>query len=336
MHKIQALQKDALTEGASSPGITRHVALKGEGVQVVRSRVEPGIVSGWHHHGDYTVYGYVVSGTVRLEGGPGGRDTISVGPGGSSPSRPIPSIARSIHLPPRGARSSSSSEGPGRWSSMWRWTRPGEMEATMPNVEVNGTTLAYAEQGTGQPVVFVHGGSGDLRVWANQIEAFASKYRAIAVSCRHYYPNEPIHEGEDLPLDTHVADLAAFLRALDLAPAHLVGHSSPGAFGGLLLARKEPALIRTLVLAEPPALPLLGLSLPPKPRQILRLLLREPRTALAVLKFGAKGIAPPAGPSRAATTSRACRRSYRLIWARRAMPGSRRPRASTCGRISAP
>lgn len=162
----------------------------------------------------------------------------------------------------------------------------------MPTVEVNGTRLAYVEHGTGQPVVFVHGGAGDLRVWADQIEAFAAKYRAIAVSCRHYYPNESIQPGEDLPLSAHVADLAAFLRALDLEPAHLIGHSSPGAFGGLLLARKEPDLLRTLVLAEPPALPLLGLSLPPQPRQMLRLLLRDPRAALAVMKFGMQGIAP--------------------------------------------
>ncbi len=82
MSKLQALQKDALTEGASSPGLTRHLAFKDEGLQVLRSCVDPGTVSGWHHHGDYTVYGYVVSGTVRLEGGPGGRDAISVDAGG--------------------------------------------------------------------------------------------------------------------------------------------------------------------------------------------------------------------------------------------------------------
>ncbi|HBY93297.1 MAG: cupin domain-containing protein [Ardenticatenaceae bacterium] len=82
MSKLQAVQKDALTEAASSPGITRDLAFKGEGLVVLRSRVDPGTVSGWHHHGDYTVYGYVVSGTARLESGPGGRDAITVGPGG--------------------------------------------------------------------------------------------------------------------------------------------------------------------------------------------------------------------------------------------------------------
>ena len=82
MSKIQGLQKDALTEGASSPGITRQLAFKGEGLLVVRSCIDPGLVSGWHHHGDYHVYGYVASGTIRLESGPGGSDAVSIGPGG--------------------------------------------------------------------------------------------------------------------------------------------------------------------------------------------------------------------------------------------------------------
>ena len=81
MVKIQALKKDGLSEGPGSPGITRHLAFGGEGFMVVRSRVEPGVVSGWHHHGDYDIYGYIVSGSARFENGPGGRDAISVDPG---------------------------------------------------------------------------------------------------------------------------------------------------------------------------------------------------------------------------------------------------------------
>jgi quercetin dioxygenase-like cupin family protein len=81
MAKIRALHKDALSEAPGSPGITRHLAFRGEGFMVVRSRVDPGVVSGWHHHGDYDIYGYVVSGSARFESGPGGRDAISVDPG---------------------------------------------------------------------------------------------------------------------------------------------------------------------------------------------------------------------------------------------------------------
>jgi quercetin dioxygenase-like cupin family protein len=81
MAKIQALHKDSLLEGASSPGITRHRAFEGEGLLILRSRAQPGAVSGWHNHGDYAVYGYIVTGTARFESGPGGKDAVVVGPG---------------------------------------------------------------------------------------------------------------------------------------------------------------------------------------------------------------------------------------------------------------
>lgn len=81
MGRIRGLGKDALPEASGSPGIVRHRAFAGEGFLVVRSRVAPGVSSGWHHHGDYDVYGYLVSGHARFEDGPGGRDAVAVGPG---------------------------------------------------------------------------------------------------------------------------------------------------------------------------------------------------------------------------------------------------------------
>lgn len=67
MSKLEALSAESLTETPSTPGLTRHLAFKDENHMVIRSRAEPGTVSGWHHHGDHEIYGYVVSGTVRLE-----------------------------------------------------------------------------------------------------------------------------------------------------------------------------------------------------------------------------------------------------------------------------
>ena len=81
MAKIEGVAKDTLSGGPGSPGITRHTAFQGEGYLVVRSRANPGTVSGWHHHGDYDVFGYMVVGAARFESGPGGRDAVSVGPG---------------------------------------------------------------------------------------------------------------------------------------------------------------------------------------------------------------------------------------------------------------
>ena len=42
---------------------------------------DPGMVSGWHHHGDYESTIYVLSGALRMEFGPGGTDAVDAGPG---------------------------------------------------------------------------------------------------------------------------------------------------------------------------------------------------------------------------------------------------------------
>ena len=48
-------------------------------------------------------------------------------------------------------------------------------------------------------------------------------------------------------------DLAALIRKLKLAPAHIVGVSY-GAYVALFLAARHPELVRSLVLSEPPVL----------------------------------------------------------------------------------
>jgi len=58
-----------------------------------------------------------------------------------------------------------------------------------------------------------------------------------------------------------------------------------------MLAIKEPSLVRSLVLAEPPVITLF-VSTPPKPLELLKLLVSKPRTAAAIINFGAKGIVP--------------------------------------------
>jgi quercetin dioxygenase-like cupin family protein len=81
MSKLQALKTGSLAEAPSSPGISRHLAFKGDGFMLLRSQSDPNVISGWHHHGDYDVYGYVVSGRVRLESETEEKEAISIGPG---------------------------------------------------------------------------------------------------------------------------------------------------------------------------------------------------------------------------------------------------------------
>ncbi len=156
-------------------------------------------------------------------------------------------------------------------------------------VQVNGAELAYVEEGTGQPVVFVHGGFVDLTVWQQQVPAVAGQYRAISYSRRYAWPNEGIPDGVlDEPV-AHAEDLAGLIRALELGPAHLVGHSY-GAGICMIAALTHPELARTLVLMEPGVVP--SLSMPPKPQELLKLLLTRPRLGKALMGFGMKCIQP--------------------------------------------
>ena len=155
---------------------------------------------------------------------------------------------------------------------------------------VRGTTLFYTERGEGEPVVFVHGSISDYRTWGHQLDPIGQRYRAIAYSRRYHWPNAPVAPDGTSDMDTAVEDLAALLRALDAAPAHLVGNSF-GAYTSLVLARRHPELVRSLVLEEPPVIPLV-IGQPPRPSRILASLVRRPRVTLDVLSFGANVIGP--------------------------------------------
>lgn len=157
-------------------------------------------------------------------------------------------------------------------------------------IEINGARLEYTDQGKGEPVVLVHGSSSDRRTWDGQADVLAERFRVFTYSRRFHWPNEPIGDGEDYSMMQHVDDLEALIEALDLGPVHLVGHSY-GGFVSLLLAMRDPGRIRSLVLTEPPVVTLF-VSNRPRPAEILKLLVTRPRTALAVIEFGARGVGP--------------------------------------------
>lgn len=155
---------------------------------------------------------------------------------------------------------------------------------------VDGITLAYREVGAGDPVVFVHGGISDMTIWNAQLPVIGSRYRAIAYSRRYAWPNEDLPTGGPDTMQPHVDDLLAFLHATEARPAHLVGNSW-GAFICLMAAIREPAAVQSLVLEEPPLVPLV-MGNPPSPINALRSLPRHPRLALSLLRFGARTLGP--------------------------------------------
>ncbi|WP_051062506.1 alpha/beta fold hydrolase [Ilumatobacter nonamiensis] len=160
----------------------------------------------------------------------------------------------------------------------------------MVSRSINETMLDVAEAGGGDPVVLVHGSASDARTWTGQIEPLAERFRVVTYSRRSHWPNEPAPDGATYSMSEHVEDLAALVRSLDIGPAHVVGHSYGGVVA-LTTAIRHPSLVRSLVLIEPPVIALF-LSEPPKPSEMLRVVTRSPALALALVRFGATGVAP--------------------------------------------
>ena len=61
--------------------MTREQAVALEGMWAGVAHTEPGMVSGWHHHGEHDSAIYVLSGRLRMEAGPGGRQLIEASAG---------------------------------------------------------------------------------------------------------------------------------------------------------------------------------------------------------------------------------------------------------------
>src|SRR5881397_4059897 len=77
-------------------------------------------------------------------------------------------------------------------------------------LSVNGVELSYIEQGTGTPVVFVHGAFSDVRFWEPQRQAVAKHYRFVAYNCRYHGAAPWPDDGKQYSAATHAADLAAY------------------------------------------------------------------------------------------------------------------------------
>ena len=131
-------------------------------------------------------------------------------------------------------------------ASIRTWELPADVKAAT----VNGYEMAYAERGQGIPIVMIHGSLNDYRGFRVQLEPLGAKYRAIAVSLRHYYPERWDGKSAGFSERQHAADVAAFIKSLNAGPAFVIGHSRGGVIASLV-AKTYPETVRALVLAEP-------------------------------------------------------------------------------------
>jgi len=111
------------------------------------------------------------------------------------------------------------------------------------------TRLPHDSLGSGDPVVLLHAGVGDRRMWSDHLGWLADAgYRAIALDLPGF-GEAPIDPGPQAPWE----DVLQTLRDLGLNSAALVGNSF-GAAVALRVAAVAPAAVRALMLVSPPPL----------------------------------------------------------------------------------
>ncbi|HLG63962.1 MAG TPA: alpha/beta hydrolase [Ktedonosporobacter sp.] len=123
-------------------------------------------------------------------------------------------------------------------------TRSTQPEASF--VAVNGTQLYYEVLGEGYPLVLIHGGYMDRRMWDDQFHAFAQHYRVIRYDVRGFgqsqLPPVPYADRQDL---------YALLNHLSVEKTYLLGLSLGGIIA-LDFTLEHPAMVDALILVGSP------------------------------------------------------------------------------------
>ncbi len=117
----------------------------------------------------------------------------------------------------------------------------------MPKVSVRDIEINYQEEGSGFPLILIHGLNGDLTGWALVMPEFAKHYRTVALDVRgHGHSGKP-----DQPYSVRQfsEDLHEFLRQLRVSKAHILGLSMGGAIAQQF-ALDHPEKIRSLILVS--------------------------------------------------------------------------------------
>lgn len=114
------------------------------------------------------------------------------------------------------------------------------------SVDVGGRPFRYRVAGAGSPLILIHGLSGSSRWWARNVDAFARQFRVYLVDLPGFGDNRGRRR---FALESAAAELVAWMDAVGIARASIVGHSM-GGFVAADLAASFSDRVDRLVLAD--------------------------------------------------------------------------------------
>jgi 3-oxoadipate enol-lactonase len=117
----------------------------------------------------------------------------------------------------------------------------------MPQGELNGWNYAYSDDGSGPPIVLLHGLEMDRSLWDYQVEALRHRYRVITIDAPGHGESAAVPVGIDF---YQYGDMVAgVLEQLGVGPA-VWGGQSMGGFTILRLAPRRPELLKGMILID--------------------------------------------------------------------------------------
>jgi 3-oxoadipate enol-lactonase len=117
----------------------------------------------------------------------------------------------------------------------------------MPTIQSNNINVHFEVNGTGQPLLFIHGLGSSARDWELQVQEFSKNYQVITFDLRgHGQSDKP---AGPYSMSIFASDTAGLLKALKVELTHVVGLSLGGAVA-FQLAIDFPALIKTMTIVN--------------------------------------------------------------------------------------
>jgi pimeloyl-ACP methyl ester carboxylesterase len=114
-------------------------------------------------------------------------------------------------------------------------------------IDVGKTQLYYEEMGQGHPLIMMHGGLLDRRMWDDQFEIFAKMYRVVRFDVRNHGDSKGIPD-----TFKHYEDLRKVLSQLNIEKAAIMGLSLGGRIA-IDFAIAYPENTSAIILAAPGA-----------------------------------------------------------------------------------
>lgn len=117
----------------------------------------------------------------------------------------------------------------------------------MPFIRINALKYFYREQGTGAPLVFLHGFTGSSYNWLQFLDIFSDQFHVVLLDLPGHGRTSSPADPERYSMDLVSHDLITIFQALNLSNVNLLGYSMGGRLA-IYMAVKYPTYFKSLII----------------------------------------------------------------------------------------